>query len=109
MNGYTYNGWKCVQNNRIMFRVNFGCTLGIFHFNIYRFIWAILFTINRKDVEIVTFDRIVEGSVDVDASVDPSADTGSGSYNTDLNALNIALAKNQMAGMPINSYQISSV
>lgn len=101
--GTTLVGWACVTNVNYGFSVTLNTPIATFNQNYTKFLLALAAQVDSSNVNTVTINSIVNGSVIVNGNVStnvPNSNSAQLSIYLD-NMKNLLLASNFIAGMPI--------
>jgi hypothetical protein len=101
--GTTLVGWACVTNVNYGFSVTLNVQLSTFYGNYNTFLLALAAQVSSSNVNTVTINSIVNGSVIVNGNVStnvPNSNSAQLSIYLD-NMKNLLMASNSIAGMPI--------
>lgn len=104
--GYKFFGWKCAQAFRFTFAFSFSVTLEQFYLNYMVLLAQLAGGIGSTDSNAITFDNIVEGSVNLDGSAAPTGAPGSSEAANQLSSLSSLVSSGSLAGMVVGSSSI---
>ncbi len=104
VDGFALQGWKCTKTFYFYFNMTLNVDLTTFNQNYLSFLQTLANAFQAPNIDSITMNSIVSGSIMITAAASPPANSGSSQSRSQFNGLQGAIAANgNIAGMPITS------